>query len=91
MPTKLAKNPKRIVDNNKIKVKFIKYESEMVISKILSEINDILEYCINPHPRPIAILVPIKDSNTASKIKGNLMYVEEAPTVLIILISFFLA
>ena len=37
------------------------------------------------------MLVPIKDSKTASKIKGSLIYVDEAPIVLIILISFFFA
>ena len=73
MPTKLAKNPKTMVENNKIRVKLIKYVSEIAISKILSAINDVLEYWINPQPSPTAILVPIKDSKTASKINGNLM------------------
>ena len=75
MPTKLAKNPKTMVENNKIRVKLIKYVSEIAISKILSAINDVFEYWINPQPRPTAILVPIKDSKTASKIKGSLIYV----------------
>ena len=46
---------------------------------------------MNPQPRPTAILVPINDSKIASKIRGSLIYVDEAPIVLIILISFFLA
>ena len=39
-----AKNPKTMVENNKIRVKLIKYVSEIAISKILSAINDVLEY-----------------------------------------------
>ena len=80
-----------MVENNKIRVRFIKYESEIAISKILSAMNDVFEYWMNPQPRPTAILVPINDSKIASKIKGSLIYVDEAPIVLIILISFFLA
>ncbi len=44
MPTKLAKKPNTMVENNKIRVRFIKYESEIAISKILSAMNDVFEY-----------------------------------------------
>ena len=59
------------------------------MSNILSATTELFEYSITAQPKPTAILVPIKDSKTASKIKGNLMYVAEAPTSLIIFISFF--
>ena len=58
------------------------------MSKILSATIEFLEYSIRAQPNPTAILVPIKDSTTASKINGNLIYVEEAPNSLIIFISF---
>ena len=61
-----------------------------MISKILSATILFFEYSIIPHPKPTAMLVPINDSNTASKINGSLIYVEDAPTSLIIFISFFL-
>ena len=60
-----------------------------MISKILSATIEFFEYSIIPQPSPTAILVPIRDSNIASKINGSLIYVEDAPTNLIILISFF--
>ena len=77
-------------ERRRTRVKYIKYESAIVISKILSATIEFLEYSIIPQPRPTARLVPTRDSNTASKINGSLIYVEEAPTNLIILISFFL-
>ena len=60
------------------------------MSKILSATTELFEYSIKAQPNPTAILVPIRDSITASIMKGNLMYVDEAPISLIIFISFFL-
>ena len=59
------------------------------MSKILSATIEFLEYSITAQPNPTAMLVPINDSITASKINGSLIYVDEAPMSLIILISFF--
>ena len=56
---------------------------------MLSATTEFLEYSITAQPKPTAMLVPIRDSITASNINGNLIYVEDAPTSLIILISFF--
>ena len=43
---------------------------------MLSATTEFLEYSITAQPKPTAILVPIRDSITASNINGNLIYVE---------------
>ncbi len=43
------------------------------MSKILSATTEFFEYSIRAQPKPTAILVPIKDSITASNMKGNLI------------------